>query len=199
MEIIGPGGGWRADPKGIVVYDQSQNEMVAFGDLAGKPWGSSTYQLPPNTYGFWGPKEALYLQGYPKIIFRESFDVELVYEGPVAAGTYVGYLSFPEVIDLTPLIGTVHVPPGRRLRGSVSVAEVGTDDFGAPFVLREWYVRLYARKDNSTLWYNNRLWTDGTWVEWRLEANAAPYAVRNSLGDVTVHFTVEVEIYEIDA
>src|SRR5690606_251005 len=125
-------------------------------------------------------KDALYLQGYPKIIFRESFDVNLVYEGPVAAGTYVGYLLFPEVIDLTPLIGTVHVPPGRRLRGAVSVESVVTDDPGAPFVLREWSLGLYARKaDDPATWYNSRLWKEGTWVEWQLHANAAPYAVRN--------------------
>src|SRR5690606_30753974 len=200
MEIVGSGAGWRAAPTGIVVHDQSQKEMVAFGDLAGKPWGSSNYQLPPNTYGFWGPKEALYLQGYPKIIFRNSFDVGLVYEGPIAAGEFVGFLWEPKRIDLTPLIGTVHVPPGRRLRGSVSVASVSTVDFyQAPFVLREWSVSLYARKAGSQLWHNSRVWTDGTWVEWRLEANAAPYALRDTLGDATVYFAVEVEIYEIDA
>src|SRR5690606_37010729 len=122
----------------------------------------------------------------------DSFDVALVYEGPVAAGTFIGYLLDPTQIDLTPLIGTVHVPPGRRLRGAVSVESISTDDLVAPFVLREWQVSLWARKADPETpgWYNSRAWTDGTWVAWRLEANAAPYAVRNTLGDVTVRFRV---------
>src|SRR5690606_31034993 len=45
----------------LVTTDGDGNERIATGDVSGRPWGDDV--LPPWTYGIWGDRAALYLQG----------------------------------------------------------------------------------------------------------------------------------------
>src|SRR5690606_25789199 len=66
MAVEGPAGGWRGDSEGIVVRDASNTDRIVIGKIDGRSWGGA--QLPAGTYGLWGDRSGLYLNGYPMII-----------------------------------------------------------------------------------------------------------------------------------
>src|SRR5690606_35814855 len=66
MAVEGPDGGWRGDSEGIVVRDASNVDRIVIGKIDGRSWGGA--QLPAGTYGLWGDRSGLYLNGYPRII-----------------------------------------------------------------------------------------------------------------------------------
>src|SRR5690606_2441015 len=128
----------------LVTTDGTQ-DRVAVGDISGRPWGSGV--LAHGTYGLWGDRAGLYLNGYPKLIKRGILFGYSWIEGPIYEGDYF-WRAIDE--DVSGNIGEIVVPPGRTLVAALSLRSISQYHAMSPGAQRaivplEWEIWLMVK------------------------------------------------------
>src|SRR5690606_16856189 len=105
----------------LVTTDGEGNERIATGDISGRPWGEDV--LPPGTYGIWGDRAALYLQGY-------AHNISAGYAEDGERVLLEGYKTTPTIILVSANV-QVFSParPGENQRIIIEARNVSRDGF----------------------------------------------------------------------
>src|SRR5690606_33335417 len=149
-----------------------------------------TSTLPAGTYGLWGDRAGLYLNGYPKLIKRGIMFGYSWIEEPEEGDYFARVLNE----DVSGQIGEIVVPPGRALVASLSLRSIVQYHATNPGAQRaivplEWESWLVAQKPDNPNQFMSDPWTEGTYDTWRFTILHHAYAPQTLIDDVRLTYT----------